>query len=124
MPTNTLSARISDLLLWEASPYFSRDTVTIKSGGNFEDGTVLALETATGKYVQLAPAGSGGTNVAAVVVLEAVDASAADKPGVVVARVAALASAKLVWPAGITDPQKATALGQLAAAQIIARATI
>jgi Bacteriophage lambda head decoration protein D len=55
------------------------------------------------------------------VLYDAVDASAADAEGVVIIRLAEVNAAELVWPAGITSGQKATALGQLAALSIIAR---
>ena len=59
--------------------------------------------------------------VAAGVLYDAVDASAADAEGVAIVRLAEVNAAELVWPAGITGPEQATALGELATLSIIAR---
>ena len=58
---------------------------------------------------------------AVAVVLGDVDASALDRPGVVHARLTSVREKALVWPSGITPEQKAAALRQLAARNIIAR---
>ena len=120
MTTYTEPGNIRDILLAELT-MISRDRVTIASGASLALGTVLGKVTASGKYKTLAPAASDGTQTAVAVLAEAVDATAADKPGMVVTRVAALASAGLVWPGGITDPQKATALAALDARGIVVR---
>ena len=77
--------------------------------------------TASGKYKALDPAASDGSQTAAGVLYDAVDATAADAEGVAILRLAEVNAAELVWPAGITGGQKSTALGQLAAINIIAR---
>jgi hypothetical protein len=59
--------------------------------------------------------------VAAGILYDAVDASAADAEGVAIVRLAEVNAAELVWPAGITAPEQTTALGELAALTIIAR---
>lgn len=105
----------------EANGTRSRGVVTIASGQNLGPGTVLGKITASGKFVQLAPAASDGSEAAAAVLYDDVDATAADRPGVVHLRDAEIKSAALVWPAGITTNQKTTALGQLAALGLIAR---
>ena len=58
---------------------------------------------------------------AVAVVLGDVDASALDRPGVVHARLTSIREKALVWPSDITSEQKAAALRQLAARNIIAR---
>ena len=91
------------------------------SGQNLQAGAVLGKVTASGKYKALDPAAADGSQSAAGILYDAVDASAADAEGVAVVRLAEVNSAELVWPAGITGGQKTTALGQLAALNIIAR---
>ena len=53
--------------------------------------------------------------------LNAVDASAADKPGVIVARHAICSDKGLIWPGSITGPQKTAAINQLKALGILVR---
>ena len=67
------------------------------------------------------PAAADGSQIAAGILNDAVDASAADAEGVAVVRLAEVNAAELIWPAGITAGQKTTALGQLVALNIIAR---
>ena len=86
-----------------------------------EAAAVLGKVTASGKYKALDPAAVDGSEVAAGVLYDAVDASAADAEGVAIVRLAEVNAAELVWPAGITGGEQATALGELAALSIIAR---
>lgn len=113
----------TDVVKTEGPNRYSRDEVTIASGsGEIEIGEVLGKVTATGKYKPLAPAASDGTQVAARISLQTADAAAADAVRVVVlSRLAEVVRQALVWPAGITDSQKATALAQLETAGIVAR---
>ena len=55
------------------------------------------------------------------VLLLDVDASAADALGVIIARHAICADNALIWPEGITGPQKATAITQLKDLGILVR---
>ena len=121
---------LGDIVLAEEDEFLkSRDEVTVKSGQNLAIGTVLAKD-ADGKVVILAPAANDGTQDAYGVLISpgGIDASAtgtnADTPGVAIAREAILKDSGLVWPAGITDGQKATALDQLEARQINVRTAI
>ena len=91
------------------------------SGETLQAGAVLGKVTASGKYEVLDPAAVDGSEVAAGVLYDAVDASAADAEGVAIVRLAEINPAELVWPAGVTAPQQTTALGQLRALTIIAR---
>lgn len=113
----------TDVVKTEGPNRYSRDEVTIASGsGEIEIGEVLGKVTATGKYKPLAPAATDGTQTAARVSLQNADATAADAVRVVVlSRHAEVVRQALVWPAGITDNQKATALAQLETAGIVAR---
>lgn len=120
MPSTTESNYLSDLLLHEVHG-ITRDKVTL-TAGSYAMGTVLAR--VSGKYLPIDPAGTGAAKVGRAVLAEAVDASAADKPGVVIARNAAVDASYLIWPSGITDTAKATALDDLDARGIVARTTL
>jgi len=118
---STLAISLADLLLVEVASGWTKEKGTL-TGGNYKIGTVLAK--VTGKYKQLDPAGAGAAKVSFAVLGEDVDASAADKAGVVIPRGAVVDADLLVWPAGITDAQKATALSELEARGVVARAAL
>lgn len=112
----------ADIVKDEGKNRFSRDTDTLASGsGVVKIGTVLGKITASGKFKPLAPAASDGTQIAAAITLQNADATSDDQPTVNLKRRAQVVLQELVWPAGITDPQKKTAIEQLAALGIIAR---
>ena len=75
----------------------------------------------SGKFTALAPAATNGSEIAAGILYAGVDASLADAPAVAVVRCAELNAAELGWPDAITDGQKAVALAQLSAINLIAR---
>lgn len=105
----------------EANGTRSRDVVTLITGQNLAPGAVLGKITASGKYTAVDPAASDGSQTAAAVLFDPVDASAADKPAVVTLRDTEVKAVALVWPSGISGPDKTTALGQLASLGILAR---
>jgi hypothetical protein len=121
MPVQSESNSLGEWLKFEEDNLYSRDEVTVASGQNLATGTVVGVITASGKVTQLAPAASDGSQNAAGVLLNAVDASAADKPGVIVARHAICSDKGLIWPGSITGPQKAAAINQLKALGILVR---
>ncbi|MGB9610783.1 MAG: head decoration protein [Bryobacteraceae bacterium] len=121
MPVQTESNYLGDWLKFEEDNLYSRDEVTVIAGQNLETGTVVGVITSGGKVTQLAPAASDGSETAAGVLLNPVDASTGDKPGVIIARHAICSDKGLVWPASITGPQKAAALSQLKALGILVR---
>ncbi|MCB1890374.1 MAG: head decoration protein [Rhodocyclaceae bacterium] len=110
----TEAARAGDFLIAEANGTLSRDEVTIVSGQNLAAGTVLGKITASGKMTAYSNVAADGSQTAVGILYDAVDASAADAPGVMIARHAEVISAELVGldAAGETD---------LAALAIIAR---
>jgi hypothetical protein len=110
-----------EFIVSEGNGKISRETITVLSGQNLEAAAVLGKVTATGKYKALDPAAVDGSEAAAGVLYDAVDASAADTEGVTIVRLVEVNAAELVWPTGITAPQQTTALGELAALTIIAR---
>ncbi|NGZ07626.1 MAG: head decoration protein [Magnetococcales bacterium] len=121
MPVITEPNHLGDLLKYEAPNLYSRDAVVVASGQNLALGSVIGIKTADGKAHTLAPAAADGTEKAAGVLIQTVDATGADTEGVMVARHALVADIALVWPAGITANQKTTALGQLKAIGILVR---
>ena len=118
-------ATTGDVLKYEINPNFNRETVTLLEGTNYPVGAVLGRITASGKYKLATSGGSDGAQTASAVLLYAVDASATDAIGVVVARGPAIVSkAALVFDATVDDGAKiATKHGQLAALGIVPRDT-
>jgi hypothetical protein len=123
-----MAPTLGDLLKYELNGNFSRETVTLKSGTNYALGSVLGKITASGKH-RLSPnaqvVGDEGAESAVAVLIEAVDATAADKIGLVIARGPAIVSkAALVFDASVDDnTKKAAKDAQLSAAGIVPRDT-
>lgn len=128
MPTLTMAPTLGDLLKYELNASYCRETVTLKAGTNYALGAVLGKITASGKY-RLSPnavvAGDEGAETAVAVLIAAVDATAGDKTGLVVARGPAIvAKAALVFDASVDNAtKKAAKHGQLAGAGIVPRET-
>lgn len=128
MATLTKAPTLGDLLKYELNGNYTRETITLKSGTDYALGSVLGKITASGKY-RLSPAaqfvGDEGAETAIAVLIEVVDATAADKTGLVVARGPAIVSkAALVFDASVDQAGEKTAKHvQLAAAGIVARDT-
>ena len=121
MPVQSESNYLGEWLKCEEDNLYSRDEVTVASGQNLATGTVVGIITASGKVTQLAPGASDGSQNAAGVLIRAVDASAADKPGAIIARHAICSDKGLIWPGSITGPQKTAAINQLKALGILVR---
>lgn len=92
------------------------DLGTLISGQNHSAGTVVGKISASGKYTILAPAAVTGEQAAAGITYANANASAADLTTRFMLRGPAIVNGNdLVWPGGITAPQKATAIAQLLA---------
>lgn len=107
MTVLTSPATLGDLLKREFDPHYSRETVTLKAGTAYPLGAVLGRVTADGKYV-LSPAASTtgieGAEIANAVLIEAVDATAADTPALVLARGPVIvADRALAFDASVAD---------------------
>ena len=74
---------MGDLLKYELNPNYTRESATLLAGTNYPLGAVLGVVSASGKYTLSPATGTDGSEVAAAVLLEAVDASAADVTGLV-----------------------------------------
>lgn len=128
MTTLTMAPTLGDLLKFELNGNYNRESVTLKSGTSYALGSVLGKITASSKY-RLSPAaevtGDEGAETAVAVLIEAVDATAADKTGLVILRGPAIVSkTALVLDDTVNDTTKTAAKHtQLAAVGIIARDT-
>ncbi|USE38048.1 head decoration protein [Endozoicomonas sp. SCSIO W0465] len=121
MSVKTESAYTAEFLVSEGNNSISREQVAIAANLALEPGTVVGKETATGDYKPLDPAAANGTETAAGVLYAGKTTDASGGNGVIIARLAEVVDSLLVWPAGITDEQKATAVGELAGLDIIIR---
>ncbi len=88
------------------------------------DRFTVVVSGGSGKYKEYSPANTDGSQTAVAVLLDAIDATAADKDGIVIARQAEVNAAELVWFAGATDAQKKTGTNQLKNQTIFARVAI
>ncbi len=90
---------------------FSYEEVVIASGaGKVDTGTVLGKVTATGKYRPVTMAATDGSQNAAGILLNAVDATSADAPAVIVAREAIVVAQGLRYGADIDTPAERLAV--------------
>lgn len=128
MPTLTSPPTLGDLLKYELSSNYCRETVTLRGGASYPLGAVLGEVTASGKYI-LSPAaavvGDEGAEVARAVLLEAVDATGGDATGLVLARGPAIvAKSALGFDASVDQPAEIAAKhAELEAQGIVARDT-
>ncbi|MBL8668907.1 MAG: head decoration protein [Rhodospirillales bacterium] len=128
MPVLTMTPTLGDLLKFEVDASYCRETVTLKAGTSYPLGAVLGRITASGKY-RLSPAaevvGDEGAETAIAVLLEAVDAAAADRAGLIAARgPVILSKAALVFDVSVDQPAERTAKhAQLAILGLVARET-
>jgi hypothetical protein len=118
--------RITDVLLYAdgVSVNYTMDAVTVLSGTVASPiGQVLGQISASGKFVQVNPSASDGSQNAAAVLLAPITATlAADTTLVAVTRgPAILKSTGLSWTAGMTGTQITAALAQLKALGMLTR---
>ena len=128
MPVLTKLPMLGDLLKYELNGSYCRETVTLKAGTSYPLGAVLGKITASGKYrlsSAAAVTGDEGAETAIAVLLEAIDATSADKIGLIAARgPIILSKAALVFDASVDQPaEKAAKHAQLAALGLVARDT-
>jgi hypothetical protein len=108
-------------LVSEANKTRSREVVTLISGQDLVAGTVLGRITASGKYTQFNQDGVDGSENAAAVLFDNVDASAGDTDAVVHIRDCEVNGAELTWPGDIEPAEQTAAEAQLVALGIIVR---
>lgn len=83
MTTLTEGKHAGEFLVSEGNGWISREAVTIVSGQNLVAGTVLGKITASGKYKAYSNAAADGSEVAAGILFDNVDASGGDVAGAV-----------------------------------------
>ena len=116
------SMNLGDLLKYEAPNLYSRDRVTVVAGQNLPLGAVVGMVTATGKVKQIDPSATDGSQYAAGVLMQAVDAALAERPdGLMVARHAIVSDHALQWPVGIAAAEQQAAILQLKALGVLVR---
>lgn len=117
---------LGDLVVRVLDGDFSYGSGTLLNAGGaaatFEIGLLLGKVTASGKLVPLAPGAADGSQTVAAALGDRVTlAAGGEAVKLTVERLAILRESQIVWPAGITAPQKATAIAQLAALHILIR---
>lgn len=115
-----------DVVKFDLEGNYTREVVTLLAGTDYKIGSVLGTITASGKYT-LSPEGEtqdieGAEDVSGVLI-EAVDASEEDAPGVIIKRGPAIvAEDALVYDASVDDdPKKAAKRNALVALGIVSR---
>ncbi len=121
-PVLTEGLNLGDLLKYEAPNLYSRDQVTVAAGQVLALGAVVGVVTASSKIKGVDPSATDGSQAAAGILIQAVDANLADRDdGLIVARHAIVADHAMVWPTGITVAEKKSAIAQLKALGILVR---
>jgi hypothetical protein len=117
---------LGDLLNWELDRNYCRETVTVASGQNLKQGTVVGIVAATGlaKIVSIDPEEEDGSDTAVGVVLENVDATSGTKKAVIIARTAIVIADGVIFPAGANDAQKKKITGDLKSVGVLIRKTV
>lgn len=115
MAVKTEPNTLGDAIKWEEDANYSRRQVTIAAGNNLALLQVVGKITASGKYAAFNQDGTNGSENAAGILVAPVDATAADKQGVIIEREALVAMNNLVWPADIEAGEKAAAIAELEA---------
>src|SRR5579885_365523 len=128
MPTLTMAPTLGALVKYELKGNYNRETVTLKAGTSYPLGALLGriTATATNRRSPASPVtGEEGAETAVAVLIEAVDATAGDAAGLVIARGPAIVSkAALVFDASVDQPaEKAAKHAELAAVGIVPRET-
>lgn len=123
MATYTEPKFLGDVLLVEVAQGWTKQSgKLVATTVALTIGVVLA-KLATGEYAPIDLAGTGVAKKAAAVLATHADIATGQQKIVVIARGATVAKNQLVFPAGATEPQIATALGELEALGIVAQDT-
>ncbi|WP_265017686.1 head decoration protein [Wolbachia endosymbiont (group A) of Epistrophe grossularia] len=98
---------------------YTREEITVVKGQNLKLGTVVGYDKDNMIKI-INPTATDGTQTAIGVITSDVNATETTK-AVIITRIAMLADHAVVWPANITEEQKATAIKQLEARGVIIR---
>ena len=105
-----------------ASGNRSLESVALAASQTITAGAVLGKVTADGQHKVLAPSASNGTQAVAGIAYAGTTTVAGETPQItLIARDAEVNQHELVWPTGITDSQKTTAISELSALGILVR---
>ncbi len=121
MTVFTEGRHTAEFLVSEANGHRSREAITVASGADLQAGTVVGKLTSGGQYKAITPGTSDGAQNAAGVLFKGTRTASATEEGTIIARDAEVNGAHLVWPNGISDGNKNTAIAALAALGIIVR---
>lgn len=121
MTTFTERHHAGSFILSEADGIRSRENVTIAAGNVVEVGQVLGKITSGGKYAHYDNSASDGTQTAAAISLNYVDASDADTLAAVFVRDCEVIRDELKFPSGTSDNDEAAAYADLALQHVIVR---
>jgi len=98
MTIKTETIHAGEHLLSEGNGNISRESIVIASGANvLLPGTALGKITASGKYIAYDDSASDGSEVAAGILFDGVDASSADQDAVAHVRDCVIAKADITW---------------------------
>src|SRR5690349_10332020 len=103
MAVQTEAIHKGEGILSEANGERSREQITVVTGQNLGAMFVVGKITASGKYKEYDNAAADGSQAAAGVLIGAVDASAADELGVILARDAEVDYDTLQWKSGMNQ---------------------
>ena len=121
MPILSEPPHAGGFLVWEALRDYCRSTVILASG-TLQPGTILGKITASGKYAVHDPVAVDGTQTAAAILWNSVDASAGDTNAVVLTRGPAIVNQyEISIPGTPTAPQIAAAHAALLTLGILVR---
>lgn len=98
----------------------SDGTTDFVSGDRF----LITVAAGSGKYKEYSPDSTNGSNIAVAILLDNIDATAADKEAVIIARHAEVNGAELIWWEGADDTTKAEGIVQLKLQTILVRPAI
>lgn len=112
---------VGDWLKYEERNRYSRTNVTLLTGTNYVSGAVLGKVTTTGKYTMYDNTAATGIEVAAGILVDAVDATNGDQQGVMVNRIAEVNPDNLTYHANNDAAAKTAALADLLAIGIVVK---
>ncbi|WP_422137686.1 head decoration protein [Endozoicomonas sp. ALC020] len=121
MPVMTEPVHAGEFIVSEGNNSISRELVELAPDLALLPGTILGKNTSTDVYGPIDPAAVTGLQMAAGVLWDHVITDATGGEGVIIARLAEVDQELLVWPEGITDEEKTTAVEELSSLDIILR---
>ncbi|WP_299377286.1 head decoration protein [uncultured Kiloniella sp.] len=117
-----MGPREGEFLISEGNGRISRDEIVVKDQtAVLQTATVIGQVAADDEYNQLTPGAADGSQVAAGILYRRTNVNGQSARALAITRKAEVNGLLLVWPDGITGPQKTQAISELEAAGIIIR---